>query len=47
MKDGGYLLGKAGENRNVLVFMPPLTIGHEEISGLLHALDMAFSRVDP
>jgi len=38
MKDRGYILGKGGQDRNVLVFMPPLIIGEEEITSLLDNL---------
>jgi 4-aminobutyrate aminotransferase-like enzyme len=31
MKDAGYLLGKTGPARNVVTWMPPLTIGEEEL----------------
>ncbi len=39
MKDKGYIIGKGGQSRNVLVLMPPLIIGEEEITGLLKNLD--------
>lgn len=39
MKDAGFILGKAGQGRNVLVLMPPLIIGEAEIARTLDALD--------
>ncbi len=39
MKDAGFILGKGGQQRNVLVFMPPLIIDEEGIVRVLQALD--------
>jgi 4-aminobutyrate aminotransferase-like enzyme len=38
MKDAGVILGKGGQSRNVLVFMPPLIIGEEGIVSILNTL---------
>ncbi len=45
MKEAGYLIGKAGEGRNVLVLMPPLIIGEEEINGILTTLERVLARL--
>jgi acetylornithine/succinyldiaminopimelate/putrescine aminotransferase len=37
LKDNGVLAGKTGPARNVLTFMPPLTIGDQEISEFTRA----------
>jgi 4-aminobutyrate aminotransferase-like enzyme len=39
LKDSGYLIGKTGPGRNVLTFLPPLTIEAEQLDGLVDALD--------
>jgi 4-aminobutyrate aminotransferase-like enzyme len=39
MKDKGFILGKAGQGRNVLVFMPPLIVAPADIGRALDALD--------
>lgn len=38
LKDRGFLCGKTGADRNVLTFMPPLTIERQVIDALLDAL---------
>lgn len=38
LKDRGFLAGKSGPERNVLTFMPPLTITAEAIGELIHAV---------
>lgn len=38
LKDRGFLCGKTGSARNVLTFMPPLTIGAAQIDALVQAL---------
>jgi 4-aminobutyrate aminotransferase-like enzyme len=38
MKDAGYLLGKSGQARNVLTWMPPLIITAEQLEEAVHAL---------
>jgi 4-aminobutyrate aminotransferase-like enzyme len=45
MKDAGFILGKGGQSRNVLVFMPPLIIDKEGIDGILNALDNVLARI--
>jgi len=39
MKDRGLLIGKNGENRNVLAFQPPLVISEEDVDNMLKTLD--------
>lgn len=39
MKDRGLLIGKNGENRNVLAFQPPLVISEEDVDHMLKTLD--------
>ncbi len=39
LKNDGLLVGKTGHDRNVLTFMPPLTITAEQISEIVDALD--------
>jgi 4-aminobutyrate aminotransferase len=38
LKDLGVLAGKTGPGRNVLTFLPPLTINDDELEVLVHAL---------
>jgi 4-aminobutyrate aminotransferase-like enzyme len=38
MKDAGYLIGKTGQGRNVLTFMPPLVIEPSELDGAADSL---------
>jgi 4-aminobutyrate aminotransferase/4-aminobutyrate aminotransferase/(S)-3-amino-2-methylpropionate transaminase len=40
LKDAGVLAGKTGPNRNVLTFMPPLTIGEDDVEKVIDAMDM-------
>ena len=39
LKDAGVLAGKTGPNRNVLTFMPPLTIDEDDVEKLIHAME--------
>lgn len=39
MKDRGIIVGKNGENRNVLAMQPPLVITKEDVDFFLHHLD--------
>ena len=39
MKNAGYLLGKTGPGRNVVTWMPPLTIGEEELIEAVEAFE--------
>jgi 4-aminobutyrate aminotransferase-like enzyme len=39
LKDKGIIVGKNGENRNVLAFQPPLIIDEEDIENLIKSLD--------
>ena len=39
LKDAGVLAGKTGPNRNVLTFMPPLTIDDDDVEKLIHAME--------
>ncbi len=39
MKDDGFIVGKAGQGRNVLVFMPPLIVSTNDIELAMDALD--------
>jgi 4-aminobutyrate aminotransferase/4-aminobutyrate aminotransferase/(S)-3-amino-2-methylpropionate transaminase len=39
MKDAGYLLGKTGSGRNVLTWMPPLTVGEDELMEAVEAFE--------
>jgi 4-aminobutyrate aminotransferase/4-aminobutyrate aminotransferase/(S)-3-amino-2-methylpropionate transaminase len=41
LKDNGVLVGKTGPQRNVLTFMPPLTIRPEDVGLLIEALEKA------
>ncbi len=45
MKDRGFLLGKNGVNRNVVVFQPPLVIAEEDIEAAVAALDEVLAEV--
>lgn len=45
MKDAGFIIGKGGQNRNVLVFMPPLIIDEEGINSILNTLADVFKGV--
>lgn len=38
LKDRGFLVGKTGVDRNVLTFLPPLTLTHAELGDLIHEL---------
>lgn len=44
MKDVGFILGKGGQQRNVLVFMPPLIIDEEGIVRVLQALERVLKK---
>jgi 4-aminobutyrate aminotransferase/4-aminobutyrate aminotransferase/(S)-3-amino-2-methylpropionate transaminase len=39
LKDAGVLAGKTGPSRNVLTFMPPLTIDRHDAEKLIHAME--------
>jgi acetylornithine/succinyldiaminopimelate/putrescine aminotransferase len=39
LKDAGMLAGKTGLNRNVLTFMPPLTMDDDDVEKLIHAME--------
>jgi 4-aminobutyrate aminotransferase-like enzyme len=39
LKDSGVLAGKTGPGRNVLTFMPPLTIDEDDAEKLIHAME--------
>ena len=39
LKDAGVLAGKTGPNRNVLTFMPPLTIDENDVEKVIHAME--------
>ncbi len=43
LKDRGVLVGKTGPDRNVLSFLPPLTISPIELGELIHALKEALA----
>ena len=45
MKDRGILVGKNGENRNVLAMQPPLVITEEDVVFFLQNLDEVLSEV--
>lgn len=45
MKDAGFLLGRGGQQRNVLVFMPPLIIDEEGIARVLRALERILEKM--
>jgi 4-aminobutyrate aminotransferase-like enzyme len=45
MKDSGILLGKTGQNRNVLTFMPPLIVEEEQISRVADELGKVFDNI--
>lgn len=45
LRNNGVLVGKTGPGRNVLTFMPPLTISEREIGVLLDAMDAACSAI--
>ena len=45
MKDRGVLIGKNGENRNVLAFQPPLIISEQDIDFMLNTLDEVLSEI--
>lgn len=45
MKDGGFLVGKTGPNRNVLTLMPPLIVEQHDLDALVDELDRAISQV--
>ena len=38
LKDDGFLVGKTGDRRNTLTFMPPLIIDEEDIAGMIDAV---------
>jgi len=44
LKDHGVLAGKTGPGRNVLTFMPPLTIDETQIGALSDALSGCLDR---
>jgi 4-aminobutyrate aminotransferase-like enzyme len=46
MKDKGVLIGKTGNNRNVLAFQPPLIIDENNIDELTDVLDGALKYVE-
>ena len=45
MKNRGFLVGKNGPERNVLVFQPPLVITRSNIDDLLNALDLVLGEI--
>lgn len=45
LKDRGFIVGKNGLNRNVLVFQPPLVITEEDIDKLIINLDKVLEEV--
>jgi 4-aminobutyrate aminotransferase-like enzyme len=45
MKDSGFILGKGGQGRNVLVFMPPLIIDSDGIDATLMTLDTILTKL--
>jgi 4-aminobutyrate aminotransferase/4-aminobutyrate aminotransferase/(S)-3-amino-2-methylpropionate transaminase len=45
MKDAGYLLGKTGQARNVMTFMPPLIVERNALDGLVDTLDQIMQAV--
>lgn len=47
LKDDGVLLGKAGADRNVLAFQPPLVIGQDQVEELVDKLERALTGVRP
>lgn len=46
MKDRGILVGKNGENRNVLAMQPPLVITEEDVAFFLQNLDEVLTEVE-
>jgi 4-aminobutyrate aminotransferase-like enzyme len=46
MKDNGALIGKTGNNRNVLAFQPPLIIDKDNIDELTDVLDDALGYIE-
>lgn len=46
MKDRGILVGKNGENRNVLAMQPPLVITKEDVTFFLQHLDEVLTEVE-
>ncbi len=46
MKDRGFVLGKTGERRNVLTFMPPLVVEQRDLEELLKNLILVLARVE-
>lgn len=45
MKNRGILIGKNGENRNVLAFQPPLVITEEDVDFMIRTLDEVLSEI--
>lgn len=46
MKDHGVIIGKNGENRNVLAFQPPLVISDDDLAEMVEKLDQALTLVE-
>ena len=46
MKDRGILVGKNGENRNVLAMQPPLVITEEDVAFFIQNLDEVLTEVE-
>ena len=46
LKDNGVLAGKTGPGRNVLTFMPPLTISDNEVDEFVRAFQVSLSAMD-
>jgi 4-aminobutyrate aminotransferase-like enzyme len=45
MKNRGILIGKNGENRNVLAFQPPLVITEDDVDFMISTLDEVLSEI--
>ena len=44
MKDDGFIVGKSGQGRNVLAFMPPLIVSRGDIERTITALDRTLEK---